>query len=411
MGLTDSAVEITHADAYSVADRLSGAGFPKDEAELLAFMSEGQRRVPVYPNTDQRDFTGSDILPHHVRDYKPDMFWTFSDTWPFVKTAEIASKGMFLWGVWAFVDFDWNDPSGLIDHLRSAVAVVPTSVWLERKLKADGIAATSPVRLGVNTDSFKPLLGEKDDAGETITKERLKRAMGFPEDCFLVSMVQMNQLQRKPFDEQLEGVRLFREANPDVKLGLYMHCYPKALEGWDLVSLVKESGLGDCAAFADSYRWLKGVLGYGDASMCKILNATDVLLQGTAGESPGMPLLEAQACATPVLATDFVGITEHVAGGELVKVKETFRPPERPNMIKAVPDSGSIAAGLEKIYNGDRESYGRKGRRFALDCTWDKCLRDWLMVLEEVEKEIERRTLVPPKPSEGLSALAAPLSG
>jgi len=95
-----------------------------------------------------------------------------------------------------------------------------------------------------------------------------------------------------------------------------------------------------------------------------------------------------------------------VAGGELVKVAGVFRPPERPQVIKAVPDAGSIAAGLEKILNTGREAYSKKGRAFAEAHSWDRCLEKWRTVLADCEREIDRRTLIPPFPSGGLHVLS-----
>jgi len=780
---------MTHADAYSLGDWLAVHGEPSTPEAMLEMVKGASRKVPVYPGLAANDFAGERILPMHIRDVRPDMFWTAGDVWPFAETARMAARGMFVWGVWAFVDFDWVDPTGLLDHLSAAAAVVPTSVWLERKLRAmPSIRVTEPIHLGVNTEAFTPLRGVKDDVGEEITGGRLKQGMSMPEDCFMVGMVQMNQLDRKPFEEQLEGVKRFRDLNPDVKLRLYIHTFSHSAQGWDMVALVREIGLGDVTSLSDDYKWLKGIMGYGDMTMCKIYNAMDVLLQATGGEcmapdtsvttnfgstpisalkvgdtvlggngwtrvknvyskdyrgeivqvkirgiaqslrftpehpvlafkrtmrnighrfpashylekrpdwvlacelekhdlvvlprekgnssehsevlvadyveaakgrnqfgavfphstspvlpeslpinedllflagmyvsegwgdksglcfantstdivdhikeagqrlfkieprvrlrrtskskhdcaevafqsstlvalfhslfgkgarhkrlpefflnlsdekialliqslmlgdgyidtkrvakavysttspilcdqivllsrriglfatvarkrggehritlsgseaasalgfprfskrewsayafgngqvlvpvsdvsrrnyegkvfdievedgshafaapflvhnSPGMPVLEAQACGTPVIGTDFGALPEHIAAGELVKVGSINRPPERPNMMKAVPSPDSIASQLETVYNRGRDYYSGRARQFALENTWDICLRGWLRVLEEVARDVQDRTLLPPVPSGSLNALTTPLS-
>jgi glycosyltransferase involved in cell wall biosynthesis len=410
VGISYGIVELTVADEYTIGDWLAAHGEPSSPEAYLEMARGAQRRVPVYPGLDPGDFTGNQILPSHIRDFRPDMFWTASDPWPFQQVAEMAGKGMFVWGIWPFVDFEWNDPAGVLDHLSRAAVVVPTSVWLERRLRAiPGLNVTAPIRLGVNPKAFAPLLGDPDETGAEITSARLKRAMGLPGDCFLVGMVQMNQIERKPFGEQLEGFRIFRDSNPDVKAKLYLHTYPHTKDGYDLPRYVKELGLERDVLFANDYSTLiKGLLGYDDATMAKIYNTMDVLLQATAGDSPGMPILEAQAAGCPVVATDFVGIPEHVAGGELVRPAGVYRPPEKPQIMRAVPDPAAVCRGLEKVLNRGRAAYSSRARGFALKNSWDRVLADWLLMLEDLELDIDRRTLVPPAPAAGLSPLAVP---
>ncbi len=372
-------------------------------------INQGGRTIIVYPPLNRDDFTGQDIVERHIQDFKPDMFWTWGDVWPFMKVAQLASQRRFIWGVWAYVDFEWDGfYSSPLSNLLSASFVVPTSKWLERRLRAglpsDVVKPT--IGPGVNVENFKPLIGTKDEDGTDITKARLRRSVQFDEDAFVIGLVQMNQVERKPFEDQLKGVKMFVDANPDIKTTLYLHTLHAAQGGFDLPTLISELGLAERTRMADGYKWLKGILGYGDLGMCKLYNGMDVLLNATSGESPGMPILEAQACGVPVLATDFTAMPEYVGAGHMVKVRDTFRPPEHPKIIKALPDPASICENLERILNAGKESYSDKARTFALKHSWDKCAAEWQRTLSEIEHEIYRRTLTPPIPHGALKALS-----
>jgi glycosyltransferase involved in cell wall biosynthesis len=49
--------------------------------------------------------------------------------------------------------------------------------------------------------------------------------------------------------------------------------------------------------------------------MAKIYSAMDVLLNPAMGEGFGITVLEAQACGTPAIVTDFSAMTEVCGGG------------------------------------------------------------------------------------------------
>jgi len=362
--------------------------------------------VTVYPGMG--DMSGQNLFLDHYRDFKADLYITSYDIWPLDKLPQSAAKGEILWIPWAYVDYDPISP--MVERLLPAVKVVPTSSWLERELQKAGLRNISePIIPGVNQEVFKPIVGTKDEEEKEITKERLKKTLGFPPDCFLAGIFQMNQLYRKPFDIQMEGLQIFQKNNPHVKVRIWIHASPRVKHGWMLPELAKEHGFdhnrGD-VKFADQYTLLKGLHGYNEDHMSRLLNSLDVLINCTTGDSPGMPVLEAQSCGTPVLTTNFCCFPEFTKAGYTVKVLNYFRPPHLPMLRKALPDPYDIADKLEKIYNSDTERWRKIGPEFISQFTWDNCLRGWLSVLSEVEEEIKRSCLRIPTPSETLKPLA-----
>jgi len=254
------------------------------------------------------------VFLDHYRDFQSQLLVTAYDVWPISKYAESARKGEILWVCYAFIDWEWTDNNFILERLDPALKVVPTSKWLERELLRSGLKNVSPpIYLGVNHDVYKPIIGTKDEKGGKITKERLRRSLGFPPTSFVILILQMNQIWRKPFELQFEGIQLFRSKNPDVDVRVWCHCIPRARDNWSLPELAREYGLdhnrGDIK-FADSYTILKGLHGYNEDHMSKLINSADCLLHCTTGDSPGMPVIEAMSCGVPVVATDFVALHE-----------------------------------------------------------------------------------------------------
>lgn len=327
------------------------------------------------------------------------------DVWPLSQIPESARKGEILLVVWAYIDWEWTQNNVVVDRLSPALKVVPTSFWLERELRKSGLDNVSePIYPGVNHDVYKPIVGKE------ITKERLRQSLGFPPNSFVITMLQMNQQVRKCFDLEFEGVKIFRESNPDMDVRVWCHSIPRTADGWPLPELALEYGLdylkGDIK-FADSYMMLKGLHGYNEDHISTLINSSDVLLQATTGDSVGMPTLESLSCGIPVVSTDFVGMTEVNPCSELrVKVLKKFHPPNLPMLTRAYPDPEDIARGLEVVLNGDPEYYRRKCTEFASRFTWEACLDGWLLVLDEVTDIIESNCLRIPPPSKSLEDLS-----
>jgi glycosyltransferase involved in cell wall biosynthesis len=90
-------------------------------------------------------------------------------------------------------------------------------------------------------------------------------------------------------------------------------------------------------------------------------------------EGWGITNIEAQACGTPVIASDSPGLRESVADGET-------------GMLVAHGDIGALADAMRRIATSRDlvESMGTAGRRFAGRFTWDRSADQTLSHLQEV---------------------------
>jgi len=127
---------------------------------------------------------------------------------------------------------------------------------------------------------------------------------------------------RKSWGENLLAFSFFAKAHPEALL--YLHTEAKSQYGIDLVALLKACGISkDQVQFAEPYGHRMGIP---DDVMARIYTRTDVLLSATAGEGFGLPVLEAQACGTPVIVSNFSAQPELVGDGWIVEVQPQWNP-------------------------------------------------------------------------------------
>jgi len=149
---------------------------------------------------------------------------------------------------------------------------------------------------------------------------------------------------RKAWGENLLAFAMFAKDHPDALL--YLHTEARPQHGIDLVALVEACGIDKRQVmFADQYDHRMGV---DDATMAAIYTRTDVLLSASAGEGFGLPVLEAQACGTRVVVSNFSAQPELVGDGWAVDVQPQWNPTQQGWFC--TPQVASIVEGLENAY-------------------------------------------------------------
>ena len=89
----------------------------------------------------------------------------------------------------------------------------------------------------------------------------------------------------------------------------------------DLQELVAALGIAEKVIFPDRYSYY---LGYPPEYMAALYNAADVLLASSMTEGFGIPIIEAQACGTPVIVTDFASMPELMRWGTAVGPADVY---------------------------------------------------------------------------------------
>lgn len=182
-----------------------------------------------------------------------------------------------------------------------------------------------------------------------------KRAyVGVGKTDFVVGMNAANKasglVHRKAFAENLLAFSIFAKDKPDAKIYLHTDMYG-SFGGWKLGQLAEAVGLKpEQVVFADpvAYRY-----GLSQSSLAGLYTAMDVYLGASYGEGFGIGTIEAQACGTPVIVSNFAASPELVADGWVVDGQPLYDPAQLAWF--AVPSVPSIVTALEEAYARPRE--------------------------------------------------------
>jgi glycosyltransferase involved in cell wall biosynthesis len=220
---------------------------------------------------------------------------------------------------------------------------------------------------------FKPTDAITDSNGKRVTGREL---MGFDDDKFVVMMTAVNKgvhPPRKAFAENFMAFSMFATKHPDAVL--YMHsCQAPSMGGIDLKVLATMCGIEeDRIKYVDEYLYRMGLP---QNAMAALYTAADVLLAASMGEGFGIPVVEAQACGTPVIVSNFSAQPELVGEGWLAEGQPYWDPAQVAWFF--TPAVSSILSGLEQAYARGRVK-SQKAITFAgqyeADTVFDKFWR------------------------------------
>lgn len=302
------------------------------------------RDIPVYPSGasmfgDGKDAFGNGIVTRHARHWRADLVITLTDAWVF-KPAVM--KGI-PWAPWTPLDHDPAPPK-LTEVLHNGYGVpIAYSRFGEQKLHEAG---------------FSPLYvphGCDETYFEKVPKGAARKALGFPQHAFIVGMVGVNQSMpnRKSYPQCLEAFRRFNRRHKDSFL--YMHTLANSSQGLNLEPLLEYLKLDPKSyRFPDRYQH---VLGFSEEYLRNVYSAIDVLLSPNMGEGFGVPIIEAQACGAPVIATNFSTMPELCYFGELIKGEPFYT---NQSSYQTIPTADRIHKALNTVYGYATEDY-RKG--------------------------------------------------
>jgi len=331
----------------------------------------GWEGFTVYPG-GLHEF-GDDVVDSHAKHFGADAFITLQDVWTLPH--DLGHRGI-PWIALTPVDMD-PLPEGVADPLRaSCFQVVAYSRFGQRKFREAGIEADY-IPHGVDT-AFYCL----DPAPKADLKERL----GFPRDCYLVGMVAANKgwPSRKAFEECFDAFSQFVQECREARL--YAHSMSSSVyKGPDLNNLGVSYGISSYLRFANPYLLLTR---YSLDDMRQTYSAFDVLLAPAYGEGFGLPIVEAQACGTPVIVTDFSSMPELCGGGWLVKPSRKKWWPL--NSFGAEPSIPGILEALREAYQ-HRDDSRLKADALKLGNLYDQRAVEvnyWKPFLERLESRL-----------------------
>lgn len=329
--------------------------------------------VTIYPK--HLDPFGNDIVGGHARHFRADCVLTLIDAW--VMAPE--KWGGVPWVAWAPVD---TDPisAAVTQQLHKCFQPIAYSRFGEQQMRAVGLDPLY-VPHGIDTAVYRP----------RPTREA-KQALGWPEDRFVVGIVAANKGYpgRKAWEQQLRAFADFKRQHADSVL--YLHTFlgqSHGYDGADIPAMLDFYGLraGHDVAWCDQYRYVAGM--YSTEDMVTLYSGLDVLMNVAYGEGFGLPILEAQACGTPVIIGDWSSMSELLFGGWCVP-REASTGLWWPLVSEwRIPHPRAICEALVAAYGADREAIGAKARQGALAYDADRVTREhWAPALARIEERL-----------------------
>ena len=329
---------------------------------------------------------GSDVIvPHALKHFGAEncrsieeastrgIILTLGDVWTF----ESPLLDQLCVGAWAPVDHLQvpEVTSGWL-HVMGAIPIA-MSRFGEGLLREAGF---SPLYVphGIDTTVFRP--GDKAAA---------RAACHLPEDVFVVAMVANNigrDGNRKAFAEQIRAFGRLHARHPDTMLLLHTDVDQPA--GTRLRNLLERHLPLGSYTYTDIYTYRSGM---SPAAVADIYRAADVLSNCSYGEGFGIPIMEAQACGTPVVVTDATAMPELCGSGWKVGYEETWH--DSQGAWAAVPRIGDITDAYEEAYEKARDEAVR-AEAFAFAQDYDADLvaeRHWKPALAVFEGLLEAK--------------------
>ena len=336
--------------------------------------------ITMYPK-HQHPY-GQDIAGAHAKHFGADCILTLIDAW----VMEPEQYEGIPWVAWAPVDME-PMPARVAEKLRRADVAIAYSRFGEAAMRDAGLDPLY-VPHGVDTNVFRPI---------GMAEARAK--LGWPMDKFVVGMVAANKgyPSRKAYPEQIAAFATFKKQHPDAFLWLHTTVGEDAAYGGvPLASIAQQCGLrpGVDVGWCDQYRYIVG--GHDGNYMATLYSAFDVFLNVAYGEGFGIPILEAQACGTPVIVGDWTAMPELCFSGWRIP-RERSQPVWSPLIAwQYAPHPDVVAEALNMAYGKTRdEAFRAQARERALAYDADAVTEQyWKPVLAEVERRLSRPKLV-----------------
>lgn len=303
-------------------------------------------KIKHYP----RSFNGysGDTLPYNHKHFSrefpdlPKAIFILYDSWVYNNHPELDAENVI---IWAPIDHVTMPPGVAAFLSKPNVTVVSMAPDGYDQLKQAGIESVY-IPHTVDTTTYKPTF--------TVKGQNAREFLQCEPDDFIVGMVAANKsngmVHRKAFAENILAFSIFQKRHPEAKL--YIHSDPsKATGGFHLINLLKACGVApQTVIFPDflDYRY-----GLKRTDMAALYTAFDVLLATSYGEGFGVPTMEAQACGTRAIVSNWAASKDLVSESSWKVEGIPFWDEPQAAWFK-LPHIDGIVDALEKAYAAER---------------------------------------------------------
>jgi glycosyltransferase involved in cell wall biosynthesis len=381
-----------------VGRRIAGAGY---DIEFVA--NDGTRGDQEWEGLLVRgsgsDRYSRDSVREDLERSGADWVVSLYDAWVYTEGRKDPFEGMANVAGWVPVDH-WPAPISLYPWLENGHMAIAMSrfgqEWLTKLSDAWRGAGKQPFKVRYAPHAVDDVFAP--------TEADFRQRIGVPADAFLVGIVAANYdslvHDRKGMSDMAAALGIVADDHQDIYI--YVHSIIEGPTMLYLPGLFAFNGVSqERARFADQYALKKQQ--YSDADMAAMYSSFDVLLATSRGEGFCVPVIEAQACGTPVIASNWTAQAElldkpwsmdemgsrRTPSGWLVAVDPLYDGTQGANWGK--PFIGQIAAALREAYNqkGDpnlRDAAIAKASLYRADRVFDE---HWRPILAEMEQSLE----------------------
>lgn len=327
--------------------------------------------IRIYPGAHHP--FGNDVLTAHAENWfgglDMGLILTLIDAW----VLDPVSLGRAKVACWTPVDHYPVPPRVAAFFHQSGAIPIAMSKFGASALREQGLDPLY-VPHAIDTTAFSP----RD-------RTEARKSLAWPESAFIVGMVAANKgyPSRKGFPQAIEAFARFHREHPEAML--YLHSEPTGvMHGVNIPAMLAEHKIPpEAVRFADPY--FSSILGFTNEHMANAYSAMDVFLNPALGEGFGIPILESQACGTPVIVTDWTAMPEvghvgwHVAGERLWTDQQAYM---------KIPYVDAIYAALDQSFTMAPRMRER-AREHALGYDVDLVMRDhWRPALAEITERL-----------------------
>ena len=250
--------------------------------------------IPVYPQGFHP--YGMDIWGGHAKDFQADVMVSLLDAW--VLEPDRLPPGC-AWAPWFPVDMT-PTPGPVLDKIKGAALPITMSRFAHQQVIGEGIANVYVPHC------YDPKKLYRDDDSRKAAREWFDA----DEDAFVVGIVAANKggyPSRKSIPSMIAAFAQLAQREPKALLYVHSHLGVE-MGGVDIVQCCEDFKVLDRLRAVDQYRNHSGLCTAD--YMRAVFNGIDVLCNVSMGEGFGIPILEAQACGTPVIVGGWTAMDE-----------------------------------------------------------------------------------------------------
>lgn len=241
---------------------------------------------------------------------------------------------------------------------------------------------------GVDTDQFRPaseMPPYTSSGGMPVrSKADAKRALGYPEDSFLVVRVDRNS-ERKNFAGTWKALLPVMRKHKDIIV--HFHCKAQGDMGVELPQLFSRApDLEDRFYTPGGHGTTQG---WPVDDLAILYNAADLFVSTSWAEGFGLTLAEAEACGVPVIAQNCSSITE-VAGPGAVLIDPIGLITVTQGQDQWLPDIPAFSEAIEELYLDEqrRTELGQAGLTHVReDFSWDVAARQFDQLINQLAED------------------------